>query len=75
MRVPGLLGVLGVLRSALLGETWTIPAGVAVLVGVAIAGRVALGAGETWHVLGAALLVVGALVVLATVSRPPAARR
>lgn len=67
--------MLGVLRSALLGETWAIPAGVAVLVGVAIAGRVALGAAETWHVLGAVLLVVGALVVLATVSRPRAARR
>lgn len=69
------LGVLAVLRSALLGETWTIPAGVAVLVAVAVAGRVALGRGETWHVLGAVLLVLGALVVLATVSRPPATRR
>lgn len=69
------LGVLAVLRSALLGETWTIPAGVAILVAVAVAARVALGHGETWHVLGAVLLVLGALVVLAAVARPPAARR
>jgi hypothetical protein len=50
------------LRKLVLGETWALPAGVAVALGIAGAGRLASGPGGWWHhgggVLLAALLVV-----------------
>jgi membrane associated rhomboid family serine protease len=51
------------LRKLVLGETWTLPGGVALAVGLAAAVRVASGSDGWWRHAGGALL--GALLVAA----------
>ena len=57
------MNVLAQLRKLVLGETWTLPAGVAVALGAAGIARALEGAGGWWHRAGGFVLL--ALVVLA----------
>ena len=60
------------LKKLLLGETWLLPIGVAVVIGVALLTREVLGDG--WEDVGGFVVLVGAVVVLlssvATSARP-----
>jgi hypothetical protein len=58
--------MLRTLRKLVLGETWTLPAGIAVAVLVAVAVRAIAGAGGWWHHGGGYILL--ALLVLAFVA-------
>jgi hypothetical protein len=49
-------------RNAVFGETWALPVGVALLLGAAVA--IKLAAPDLWQDLGGPLLLVGASVVL-----------
>ena len=51
------------LRKAILGETWQLPLGIAVALGIAAAVREMSGAGGWWEESGG--LVLGALLVVA----------
>jgi hypothetical protein len=52
-------------RKLVLGETWTLPAGVAVSVAAAAALRLLAGPHGWWRSAGGAVLAVGLLVTLA----------
>jgi hypothetical protein len=68
------MSALRALRMLILGETWTLPLGVAAVLAAAALLRHA--APHAWHAAGGFLLLVGVLAVLAgALSRPPARRR
>jgi hypothetical protein len=64
------MGFLRALRKLVLGETWTLPLGVALAVALAAAVRVATGPGGWWRDGGGALLVALLVVALAGALRP-----
>jgi len=53
------------LRKLVLGETWRLPAGIAVAVLLAVAARAAAGPDGWWHHLGGLVLGVGLVVAFA----------
>jgi hypothetical protein len=55
------------LRKLVLGETWTLPGGVALAVGIAALGRVATG-GDGWWRHGGGVLLAALLVAVLVVS-------
>jgi hypothetical protein len=57
------------LRKLILGETWTLPAGVAVALAVAGIARAANGTHGWWHDAGGFVLLAGVLIAL-SVSLP-----
>ena len=60
------------LRKLVLGETWTLPIGVVVAVGVAALLRLAAGEHGWWHEAGGfVLLGLVVLALVAAVGRPP----
>lgn len=67
------MSVLRALRLLVLGETWTLPLGVALVV-LAGAGIRAVAPG-LWHDAGGALLVAGVVAVLSLALAPGARRR
>jgi hypothetical protein len=62
---------MGTLRKLVLGETWTLPIGVALAVGVAAVLRSAAGDGGWWRDAGGFVLLAGiVLALLVAVGRP-----
>jgi hypothetical protein len=62
---------MGTLRKLVLGETWTLPIGVALAVGVAALLRAASGDGGWWRDAGGFVLLAGiVLALLVAVGRP-----
>ena len=59
------MSFLRALRKLVLGETWALPAGVALAVAAAALVRVANGPGGWWHRGGGALLAAGLVAALA----------
>jgi hypothetical protein len=53
------------IRKLVLGETWALPAGIALAVGAGAILREATGGAQWWHVAGGAVLVVLLLAALA----------
>ncbi|HEX2016375.1 MAG TPA: hypothetical protein VGN69_06740 [Solirubrobacteraceae bacterium] len=53
------MSFLQALRKLVLGETWTLPVGIGVAVGVAAGLRVLVGAGGWWADAGGLVLLVG----------------
>lgn len=60
-------GLLRALRSLILGDTWTVPIGVALSVGLTAAGLALLGA--SFDALAGFVLLAGALATLAWATR------
>lgn len=66
--------VLRTLRKLVLGETWILPLGVAVVVGGGALLRAGSGAGGWWSETGGLVLLLALIVVLAVSLRPPRPR-
>ena len=67
-------GVLRSLRKLVLGETWTLPCGIALSLGAAFAARELAGR-EGWWVESGGFLLLGLLVAVLTASLGRALRR